>query len=125
MVYKILMDFTNCLEEIIEKINKEFNIIFFNNVLYISKKNPYIETDIKSLLKKDNICIIEINEKNLKNEPEPIIEWCRDNFVKLDTIRFETEQQQTIEDLLNFIDLFDKNIQDILKERGEESGQRK
>lgn len=122
MIYKILTDFTDCLEEIIEKIAKDFNIIFFNNVLYISKKNPYNKTNVKSLIKKDNICIIEINENNLKNEPEPIIEWCRDNFVKLDTIRFETEQQKTMEEILSFIDLFDKNIQEILKERGEENG---
>ena len=122
MIYKILTDFTNCLAEIIEKINKDFNFIFFNNVLYISKKNPYNKTNIKTLLKKDNICIIEINETNLKNEPEAIVDWCKDNFIKLDTIRFETEKQQAIKEVLSFIEAFDKNIQKILNERGDEDG---
>jgi hypothetical protein len=122
MIYKILADFTNCLEEILNKLNKKFNIIFFNDILYISKKNPYDNINLKKMLNLDNICIIEITESNLKLEPEPIINWCRDNFVKLDTIKFETEQQDTINKILNFIDLFDKNINDILKERGEEDG---
>lgn len=122
MIYKILADFTDCLEEMLEKLNKDFNIIFFNGVLYVSKKNPYNKTNIHSIIKQDNICIIEINEKNLKNEPEPIIDWCRDNFVKLDTIKFETEQQETLNEILNFIELFDKNIKEALKERGEENG---
>lgn len=122
MIYKILADFTNCLEDILNKLNKNFNIIFFNDILYISKKNPYDNINLKKMLNLDNICIIEITESNLKLEPEPIINWCRDNFVKLDTIKFETEQQDTINKILNFIDLFDKNINDILKERGEEDG---
>ena len=37
MIYKILTDFTSSLTELIEKLSKDFNIIFFNNVLYISK----------------------------------------------------------------------------------------
>lgn len=122
MIYKILADFTDCLEETIKKLNKDFNMIFFNGVLYVSKKNPYNKTNIHSIIKQDNVCIIEINEKNLKNEPEPIIDWCRDNFVKLDTIKFETEQQETISEILSFIELFDKNIKEALKERGEENG---
>lgn len=122
MIYKIMTDFTERLGTIIEKLNKDFNIMFFNNILYASKQDPYVKTNIKRLLTKDNVCIIEINENNLKNEPEPVIEWCRNNFVKLDTIKFETEQQDTIVKMLDFIDLFDKNIQETLKERREENG---
>ena len=82
MIYKILMDFTNCLTEIIENLNKKFDIMFFNNILYISVKNPYEKIDLKKYLKYDNICIIEITESNLKMEPFSVIEWCKEKFVE-------------------------------------------
>ena len=122
MIYKILADFTDCLDEIIKEISNDFNIFFFNNILYVSKKDPYNQTDLKKILKLDNVCIIEITEKNLKREPEFVVDWCRDNFVKLDTIKFEKEQQTAIKEMLNFIELFDENMQKILKERSEENG---
>lgn len=123
MIYKILTDFTDCLAEIIETLNKDFDVMFFNNVLYVGKKDPYINIDIDKVLNKNNICIIEITEVNLKSEPLPVIEWCRNKFVELDTIKFETEQQKTLKEILDFIERFEYNIQEAIKERGEENEQ--
>ena len=95
MIYKILMDFSNCLSDIIDVLKKDFNIMFFNNVLYVSKKNPYIKFDLKKYLN-NNVCIIEITMNNLKSEPYAVIEWCKNKFVELETIKFETEQQETL-----------------------------
>ena len=96
--------------------------MFFNNVLYAGKKNPYDTIDIVKIINRNNICIIEITEYNLKMEPTPVIDWCKNKFVELETIKFETEQQKAIKQILNFIDRFDVNVQKILEERGEENG---
>ena len=58
MIYKILTDFTSCLTDLIEKLSKDFNVIFFNNVLYISKKDPYFNKNINKIINKNNLCII-------------------------------------------------------------------
>ena len=39
--------------------------------------------------------------------------------MELDTIKFETEQQEVIKNILNFIDVFDNNVKEILNERGD------
>ena len=119
MIYKILTDFTSCLTDLIEKLSKDFNVIFFNNVLYISKKDPYLNKNVNKIINKNNLCIIEITEANLKNEPQFVQDWCKDKFVELDTIKFETEQQEVIKNILNFIDVFDNNVKEILNERGD------
>ena len=54
---------------------------------------------IVSLANKNNLCIIEITEANLKNEPQFVQDWCKDKFVELDTIKLETEQQEVKEDI--------------------------
>ena len=53
----------------------------------------------------------EINEKNIMNEEQSIMEWCRDNFVALDRQRYEIEQQDKLQNAWKALD----NMEDILK----------
>ena len=61
--------------------------------------------------------IKEINEKNIMNEEQSIMEWCRDNFVALDRQRYEIEQQDKLQNAWKALD----NMEVVLKKKLEEN----
>lgn len=107
MIYKIQTDFvnTNSLEKTIKKLSKDFNILFFNNSLFASVKNLENTPDIKKLLiPKSSFYITEVTEDNLKFEHNTVIEWCKDNFIKLDMLRFEKENQAKLKAIMDVLE---------------------
>ena len=76
MILKINSDFTN-LDYILNSL-KSFNIIFYNNTLYVScckdiSDEKFIK-EVKEVLG-NNTCIIQLNENNLLNETFYIQQW--------------------------------------------------
>lgn len=120
MIYKIIMNFDN-LEDIIKRTSKNWNILFCNGVLFLSsKKYKYFPQDkMKKLINYDNIFIEEITEKNLKNEPMQVKNWCVEYFVKKDMYDYEKQEQEQLRQIMQRIDLFEKELEKIDKERSE------
>ena len=81
-----------------------------------------------------NYYIKEVNEKNIMNEEQSIVEWCRDNFVYLDRQRYEIEQQDKLQNAWKALDnmetilqqqILTKNIQNNqYEQKGGENGRR-
>ena len=121
MVYKIQGDFTpDNMPVIIDYLCKKFKFIYKYNCLYISPlriedENQSIVT-LDSILKSNGEFLkININEFNLKKEPNDVIEWCRDCSVEQDKQRYENDKQDRLKEMDYVLDLFET----ILKEEQE------
>ena len=112
MIYKIQCNFKEkSVGEVLSKLESFFNIIFVNNVIYISLKSVDVLKNPVELLKpKRDFFIMEINEENLSFEPEVVRNWVRDHFVRLDLQRFEKEEQLKMKQLLESLDELEKQI---------------
>ena len=100
MIYKVTADFKEDMSNILKELEKDFDFVFFREVLYIAPRS-YIKTKkeienqkktIRDIIKQENF-IRELDENNLKYEPIQIVEWCKQKFIEQDTKRFEAEKQ--------------------------------
>lgn len=114
MVYKIIAEFEDGLERIIKELSKNFIVLFYRNVIYVASKEGTIdktevEKIVKSIIKESFYCQ-ELNEKNLKYEPTKIVDWCKDQFIRLDTIKFEKERQEELRAMYDFVKAVDREL---------------
>ena len=68
---------------------------------------------LKKELKKYNLICFNINETNIMREDEEIINWCRDNLVRLEKERYEIENQAKLQEIMKNLD----KMESILKEK--------
>ena len=117
MIFKIQGDFNeDNFSKILNKLCKYFKFIYTNETLYIALGDVKNKQEASVLMSKTfrpvrSYYIKEINEKNIMNEEQSIMEWCRDNFVCLDRQRYEIEQQDKLQNAWKALD----NMEDILK----------
>ena len=117
MIFKIQGDFNeDNFSKILNKLCKYFKFIYTNQTLYIALSDIKNKQEASILMSKTfrpvrSYYIKEINEKNIMNEEQSIMEWCRDNFVALDRQRYEIEQQDKLQNAWKALD----NMEDILK----------
>lgn len=117
MIYKVITDFGENLETILKHFQNDYNIMFYKNVIYLADKEA-IETkkEVKqfaSKIIKQDFYLQEINENNLKYEPPQVVEWCKDQFIRLDTLKFEAKQQEELKAMLEFISAIGKNLEEL------------
>lgn len=123
MVYKIQGDFSNNIEKLLKSISKNYDVFFCGQVLYIGLKSIDSNDNIKNILKPaKNYYIMKINEINLKFEGPQAIEWIKEKFVKLETEKFEKENQEVLRRTMNFIDEMERNLEQIIQKGGENDG---
>ena len=117
MIFKIQGDFNeDNFSKILNKLCKYFKFIYTNQTLYIALSDIKNKQEASNLMSKTfrpvrSYYIKEINEKNIMNEEQSVMEWCRDNFVALDKQRYEIEQQDKLQNAWKALD----NMEDILK----------
>ena len=117
MIFKIQGDFNeDNFSKILNKLCKYFKFIYTNQTLYIALCDIKSKQEASTLMSKTfrpirSYYIKEINEKNIMNEEQSVMEWCRDNFVALDRQRYEIEQQDKLQNAWKALD----NMEDILK----------
>ena len=120
MIYKIIAEFEEELERVIKELSKKFIVLFYRNVIYVASKEDEIEkTEVEKMIKsiiKESFYCQELNEKNLKYEPDKVIEWCRDKFVEKETKKFEKEKQELLKAYVTLI----KDLEIELKKEVEE-----
>jgi hypothetical protein len=108
MIFKIQLDLLDNLFEIIEKLSSKYEIIFFNNNLYLSYWDDINKEDMKKIKKilslGKSYYISEINENNLKFETKQVVDWCRDKFIKSDLKRFEKNEKEKILTVMEILD---------------------
>lgn len=119
MVYKVQSNFNNNLDMIIKKLSILFDIMYYNNVIYIGKKEFNNKVEVRTLLKPiSSYYITEINIDNLKYEDPKVQEWCKSQLTKLDLQVFESEHQENIEEYMEILGTLDKELEKILKLKG-------
>ena len=117
MIFKIQGDFNEeNFSKILNKLSIYFKFIYTNNTLYIALNDIKKKQEASDIMNKvfrpiRSYYIKEVNEKNIMNEEQSIMEWCRDNFVALDRQRYEIEQQDKLQNAWKALD----NMEDILK----------
>jgi hypothetical protein len=115
MIYKVQNPSVEKLMELMDLFKKEFNMLFCGNVLYMSLKSiKNTQKEKIESLKKNDFYIIELNAENLKFETTNVIEWCKNNFYLLEKEKFEFEQQDKLQDMLDFIDAFEQELQKLI-----------
>ena len=117
MIFKIQGDFNEeNFSKILNKLSIYFKFIYTNNTLYIAlndikKKQEAFDIMNKVFRPIRNYYIKEVNEKNIMNEEQSIVEWCRDNFVCLDRQRYEIEQQDKLQNAWKALDNMETMLQ--------------
>ena len=117
MIYKIITNFEQNLDKILKHFQTEFVLLFYNNVVYIANKSEKETTNINKFVSrviKSNFYIQEINENNLKYEPPQVVEWCKGQFIRLDTLRFEAERQEELKAMLDFVNAVGENLEQLI-----------
>ena len=121
MIYKIIAEFEEELERVIKELSKKFIVLFYRNVIYVASKEDEIEkTEVEKMIKsiiKESFYCQELNEKNLKYEPTKVIEWCKEQFVRLDTIKFEKERQAELKAMYDFVQAVDRELEMLVKSK--------
>ena len=140
MIFKIQGDFNEeNFSKILNKLSIYFKFIYTNNTLYIALNDIKKKQEASDIMNKvfrpiRSYYIKEVNEKNIMNEEQSIVEWCRDNFVCLDRQRYEIEQQDKLQNAWKALDnmetilqqqILTKNIQNNqYEQKGGENGRR-
>lgn len=130
MIYKILGEFTlENFEKIINNLNQDFKFVYLNGILYISlidiNKKEECQNIIKKIFKPSkNFIIKEINEKNIMNQDDFIINWCKDQFVEFQRKEYERDQKEKIRKTLIALDKLDDILSQEIKKGKEESNVR-
>ena len=125
MVFKIQSNFIehSNFYKYFSELGKSYKMIYKMGVLYIALKEygslEHEEKYIKKILKPNNqFLITPITEKNIMREDEEIKSWCRDNLVRLDTEKFEQEQQMKLQEIMENLD----KMESILEEKQRKEG---
>lgn len=123
MIYKIITNFEQDLDKILKHFQSEFVLLYYNNVVYIANKGiekttSNIDSFVSKVIK-SNFYVQEINENNLKYEPPQVVEWCKGQFIRLDTLRFEAEKQEELKAMLEFVNAVGENLEQLITQRRE------
>ena len=133
MVYKVIGDFRQGnFKDILTKIQRDFKFMYKNGCLYLAVLNwkDFKDKDNKELLEmireifepRDEFLVKELNENNLNKEDRMIIDWVRDNYIRLDEERYDYQQQEKLrhtwkamdimEDILHkeYVERFNKEV---------------
>lgn len=126
MIYKIIGNFIdNSYIEVIEIVKKYNKILCKNNCIYIALNNYEDKEKNEELLEETfnkrgenrlslkELYLIKISEDNLKNEPFEIIEWSKENFIRLDGEKFAFDNKDKINSMFGVLDIFERNLQQI------------
>ena len=133
MVYKVIGDFKQGnFKDILTKIQRDFKFMYKNGSLYLAVLNwkDFKDKDDSEMLEmirgmfepRDEFLVKELNENNLNKEDRMIIDWVRDNYVRLDEERYNYQQQEKLrctwkamdimEDILHkeYVERFNKEV---------------
>lgn len=119
MIYKII-DSPEVLIGGISGLNS-YNVYFVKGCLFVSDKNNTCNFYQNIKERFDGAEIIEITEHNLGFEPNHIIDWAKKEFIASDVIRYEKENQDQLNKIMEQLDIVEQE----LFERGESQCQRK
>ena len=128
MIFKIQGDFNEeNFSKILSKLCKYFKFIYTNGTLYIALGDVKNKQEAFVLMSKTfrpvrSYYIKEINEKNIMNEEQSIMEWCRDNFVALDRQRYEIEQQDKLQNAWKALDNMESILQNQMLNNKDKEG---
>lgn len=100
MVYKVIGNITDeNFQEIINELMEYNRFIYKNGNLYIAldnykdkKENEEIIKLFKEKWREKEIYIIDITLNNLKNENQEVVDWCRENLIRLERKRYEENE---------------------------------
>jgi len=123
MVFKIELDDFENFDELLHRLTDKFVFLYLDFTLYVALRS-YSKIDAKaelsSILKENkSYTLTEIDETNLKHEAPVIMEWCRDNLLRLDKQRFELNEQKELHKLWEDLNTMETKLNEQMKNRKE------
>ena len=131
MVYKIVGNFSDeNFGSILEKISKLCSCIYRNETLFVAlndvRNSEKIEHEFKKIFKPQrDFFIQQITTDNIMKEEQCIIDWCRDNYVRLEEQKYELNNQKKLKQVLADMDAMEAKLQQKLLEKQQKESQRK
>jgi len=121
MIYRVQSNIDYNVVEIIEKLKNDYDIVYYNGILYIAIQNINQVNDFGKNLKKyfkpsHNFLFTQIDENNLGKESQFIIDWGKNIFIRLDMQRFEKNNQEELKKYMNSMDELEKILQEKMRE---------
>ena len=124
LIYKIIGNFPEDerFEKVLDKLKAHFYFLYSDGALFVSvidyANREFAFAEMKKALKpaKDYF-IIEIDENNLNREGPFFIDWCKENFVRLERQKYEMEQQKKLRMAMKAIDIFEEKMKASIEAR--------
>ena len=115
-VFKIMGDFNEknfC--KLLTKISQDFVFIYFDKALFIAQKHYSISKfSVEKLCEYfksiKNFYIEEVTEKNVGFLSPVAKDWCLNNLVRLDTERYESENQIKLQKIWKAMDAMEQEL---------------
>lgn len=128
-VFKIVGNFNDeNFEKILNKIASKYISLYTNKTLFIALKSWADREGSEALLNKAfrpvrDFYIEEVNEKNVSDLPPAIGDWCLNQLLRLDTERFEEENQAKLQQIWESMDRMEEQFeQKMIERRGDFGG---
>lgn len=115
MVYKIEgefdeIDFNASIDQIFDK----FIFMYLDDTLFVALKDFRNADEAEEILRESYpiglFLIRPITRKNINKLSEMPKEWCLNNLVRLDTDRYEEEQQEALKAKMELLDYIEKDL---------------
>lgn len=127
-VYKVIgrFDDDNFYSQL-NKLSSKFSFIYTNKTLFLALRNWNERQEGAELLKKvfrpiRDYYIEEMNEKNLTTESDYLKDWCVQNIIRIETQRYEEENQDKLKAAWYALDKMEEELQQIVNSKEENNG---
>lgn len=127
MVFKVVGNFDDSnFYRMLDKLEEKFSFIYYSDAIFASIKNYKDSEQAEDFLKKifrpaRNFLIAEINETNINRQSDIVKEWCLNNFVKLESQKFEDEEQTRLKQVWERMDHLEQTLNEMQNELRKEN----
>lgn len=119
MVYKIIGNFEDDFYLVLCKLEKNFKIIYINEIIYIGLIDYKSFSESKKIAKRAlsgyDYYMEEINLKNLEKQSEYVQDWARNIIKDIQYKIYEEEQQDSLKQTWEIISIMERELEKKVK----------
>jgi len=125
MFYRISYEKQNDVSKFFDILRDKGKLVYVNGVLYLNSetsKQHLIELLFGKIPKEVQFMVIEIDDSNIKQQPDIIQHKIHEENIRLEKEQFELKEQEALKEYNAFIDRVKANLESQLKNKNKKRG---
>lgn len=107
---------------VIDNLSTKCELLYLEDTLFVSLRSYKEGDDCMAIARKyfkakDDFAVIEINKGNISFLSAVAKDWCLEHLVKLDTERYELENQDSLKERWKILDKIESELKEILNKQ--------